>query len=177
MEEQQNKSERPEKKLSRTTLTFYIVGLCAVAIALIVISYILQARTDRQLENLSTKLSEQQSVAQGATQKMEDLQRQLDEKTSELDAVRETLGIADSEEDTAASAQGLRDAQDAAYQMMLILAALRRDEWDVAKGAFDHLTAQYGAGMLDGSGGTTLLGSEGTEIYKALRDEFATNGN
>ena len=37
MDEQNNKPEqdKPEKKLSRTTLTFYIVGLFSVSIALI----------------------------------------------------------------------------------------------------------------------------------------------
>ena len=51
MEEQKNTPEhnKPEKKLSRTTLTFYIVGLFSVAIALILISYIAQARADRIL--------------------------------------------------------------------------------------------------------------------------------
>ena len=46
MDEQKNTPEqnKPEKKLSRTTLTFYIVGLFSVAIALILISYIAQAR-------------------------------------------------------------------------------------------------------------------------------------
>ena len=65
---------KPEKKLSRTTLTFYIVGLFSVAIALILISYVAQARADKQLDSLSDQLTEQQTVAQGATQKMEDLQ-------------------------------------------------------------------------------------------------------
>ena len=41
MDEQNKQPEqnKPEKKLSRTTLTFYIVGLFSVAIALILISY------------------------------------------------------------------------------------------------------------------------------------------
>ena len=60
---------KPEKKLSRTTLTFYIVGLFSVAIALILISYVAQARADRQLDTLTNQLNEQQTVAQGATQK------------------------------------------------------------------------------------------------------------
>ena len=46
MNEQKNNAPeqaKPEKKLSRTTLTFYIVGLFSVAIALILISYVAQA--------------------------------------------------------------------------------------------------------------------------------------
>ena len=65
MNEQKNNAPeqaKPEKKLSRTTLTFYIVGLFSVAIALILISYVAQARADRQVENLSSQLNEQQTA-------------------------------------------------------------------------------------------------------------------
>ena len=50
MDEQNKQPEqnKPEKKLSRTTLTFYIVGLFSVAIALILISYVAQSRADKQ---------------------------------------------------------------------------------------------------------------------------------
>ena len=80
MDEQNKQPEqnKPEKKLSRTTLTFYIVGLFSVAIALILISYVAQSRADKQVENLSSQLTQQQTVAQGATQKVEDLQKQYD---------------------------------------------------------------------------------------------------
>ena len=71
MDEQNKQPEqnKPEKKLSRTTLTFYIVGLFSVAIALILISYVAQSRADKQVENLSSQLTQQQTVAQGATRK------------------------------------------------------------------------------------------------------------
>ena len=74
MDEQNKQPEqnKPEKKLSRTTLTFYIVGLFSVAIALILISYVAQSRADKQVKNLSSQLTQQQTVAQGATQKVED---------------------------------------------------------------------------------------------------------
>ena len=66
MDEQNKQPEqnKPEKKLSRTTLTFYIVGLFSVAIALILISYVAQSRADKQVENLSSQLTQQQTVAQ-----------------------------------------------------------------------------------------------------------------
>ena len=63
MDEQNKQPEqnKPEKKLSRTTLTFYIVGLFSVAIALILISYVAQSRADKQVENLSSQLTQQQT--------------------------------------------------------------------------------------------------------------------
>ena len=93
MDEQNKQPEqnKPEKKLSRTTLTFYIVGLFSVAIALILISYVAQSRADKQVENLSSQLTQQQTVAQGATQKVEDLQKQYDIQNTALDKVRKTL--------------------------------------------------------------------------------------
>ena len=93
MDEQNKQPEqnKPEKKLSRTTLTFYIVGLFSVAIALILISYVAQSRADKQVENLSSQLTQQQTVAQGATQKVEDLQKQYDIQNTALDEVRKTL--------------------------------------------------------------------------------------
>ena len=97
MDEQNKQPEqnKPEKKLSRTTLTFYIVGLFSVAIALILISYVAQSRADKQVENLSSQLTQQQTVAQGATQKVEDLQKQYDIQNTALDNVRKTLAATD----------------------------------------------------------------------------------
>lgn len=103
-------SELPEKKLSRTTLTFYIIGLCAVAIALILISYVAQSRADKQLDTLADQLSEQQSVAQGITQKMEDLQKQLDDLTQQDEAVRQTLGL-DATQSVAEAVAALRERE------------------------------------------------------------------
>nr|WP_297175353.1 hypothetical protein [uncultured Agathobaculum sp.] len=106
MDEQNNRSDqtKPEKKLSRTTLTFYIIGLFSVAIALILISYVAQARADRQLDTLTDQLTEQQTVAQGATQKMEELQIQLDEMSAELNNARRALGMEQNEQITSDAA-------------------------------------------------------------------------
>ena len=114
MNEQKNNAPeqaKPEKKLSRTTLTFYIVGLFSVAIALILISYVAQARADRQVENLSSQLNEQQTVAQGATQKVADLQQQFDLQSSALESVRSTLGTEQAKTDVVGATQNLRDRE------------------------------------------------------------------
>ena len=94
MDEQNKQPEqnKPEKKLSRTTLTFYIVGLFSVAIALILISYVAQSRADKQVENLSSQLTQQQTVAQGATQKVEDLQKQLKETMILFSVILRNMG-------------------------------------------------------------------------------------
>ena len=122
MNEQKNNAPeqaKPEKKLSRTTLTFYIVGLFSVAIALILISYVAQARADRQVENLSSQLNEQQTVAQGATQKVADLQQQFDLQSSALESVRSTLGTEQAKTDVVGATQNLRERE----QMLEMLVA------------------------------------------------------
>ena len=122
MNEQKNNAPeqaKPEKKLSCTTLTFYIVGLFSVAIALILISYVAQARADRQVENLSSQLNEQQTVAQGATQKVADLQQQFDLQSSALESVRSTLGTEQAKTDVVGATQNLRDRE----QMLEMLVA------------------------------------------------------
>lgn len=175
--DEQNKTpetEEPkqEKKLSRTTLTFYIIGLFSIAIALILISYVAQSRADKQLDTLADQLSEQQTAAQGFAQKMEEVQKQLTEKTEELDGVREALGITGTDHGTVETVEGLKEAQTATSEILLILEMLRKDEQDAAKAAFDRLTTTYGADRLDGTGEGTLLDPEGTEIYKELQKEF-----
>ena len=142
MNEQKNNAPeqaKPEKKLSRTTLTFYIVGLFSVAIALILISYVAQARADRQVENLSSQLNEQQTVAQGATQKVADLQQQFDLQSSALESVRSTLGTEQAKTDVVGATQNLRDRE----QMLEMLVAAEQAVID------DKLKLREDGGVLE----------------------------
>lgn len=164
---------QPEKKLSRTTLTFYIIGLFLVAIALILVSYISQVRSNKQLQNLNTQLSDQQKVAQGATQKMEDLQKQLTAQSEELAAVRKALGIEGTEIDTAKAVQAQQQALDAVYQLLRAEDALRAGDRTAAKAQIDKLTGTYGADRLGATDDKALLSAEGAAIYKKLTQELA----
>lgn len=151
MDEQNKQPEqnKPEKKLSRTTLTFYIVGLFSVAIALILISYVAQSRADKQVENLSSQLTQQQTVAQGATQKVEDLQKQYDIQNTALDKVRKTLDSEQAATDVVgATEQRMEEREVYQYlaQIGVSLAGkadrrcpqdLRRNADEIQRGAFD----------------------------------------
>lgn len=163
----------PEKRLSRTTLTFYIIGLFLVAIALILVSYISQVRSNKQLQNLNTQLSDQQKVAQGATQKMEDLQKQLTAQSEELTAVRKALGIEGTEIDTAKAVEEQQQALDAAYQLLQAEDALRAGDRTAAKAMLDKLAETYGADRLGATGDQALLSPEGAAIFKRLTQELA----
>ena len=150
MDEQNKQPEqnKPEKKLSRTTLTFYIVGLFSVAIALILISYVAQSRADKQVENLSSQLTQQQTVAQGATQKVEDLQKQYDIQNTALDKVRKTL---DSEQ-AATDVVGATEQRIEVYQYLAqIGVSLAAKQTADARKTCDEMLTKYSEERLMGS--------------------------
>lgn len=151
--EEKNKPEqaKPEKKLSRTTLTFYIVGLFSVAIALILISYVAQARADRQLDTLASQLNEQQNVAQGATQKMEDLQEQFDAQSAALDQVREVLDTELAKTDVVGAAEQRMEEREVYALLARINAQLLADNRSDAEQAYEELVEAYGEDRLLGN--------------------------
>ena len=142
---------KPEKKLSRTTLTFYIVGLFSVAIALILISYVAQARADRQLDTLTNQLTEQQTVAQGATQKMEDLQAQYDAQSAALDKVRKVLDTELAETDVVSATEQRMEEREVYALLARINAQLLAENREDAKKAYDELVQKYGEDRLLGN--------------------------
>lgn len=142
---------KPEKKLSRTTLTFYIVGLFSVAIALILISYVAQARADRQLDTLTNQLNEQQTVAQGATQKMEDLQKQYDIQSAALDKVREVLDTELAKTDVVGATKQRMEERDVYALLARINAELLAENQTEAQQAYDELVEMYGEDRLLGN--------------------------
>ena len=151
MEEKKKPEPKPEKKLSRTTLTFYIVGLFSVAIALILISYVAQARADRQLDTLTDQLNEQQTVAQGATQKVEDLQAQFDAQSAALNKVREVLDTELAETDVVGATEQRMEERDVYALLARINAQLLADNQSDAKQAYDELVQKYGEDRLLGN--------------------------
>ena len=172
MDEQKKPGQpKPEKKLSRTTLTFYIVGLFSVAVALILISYVAQARADRQLDSLNDQLTEQQTVAQGATQKMEDLQQQYDALSETLDGVRASLDTELAETDIVAAAEQ-RMEERAVYALLArINAELLADNWTEARQAYAELVATYGEERLLGNT-EDGFGSDINKLFEAVRQQM-----
>ena len=151
MDEQKKPGQpKPEKKLSRTTLTFYIVGLFSVAIALILISYVAQTRADRQLDTLTDQLNEQ-TVAQGATQKMEDLQKQYDAISAAIDKVRTVLDCELAETDVVAAVEQRMEEREVYALLARINAQLLANNDAEAKQAYDELVQTYGEDRLLGN--------------------------
>ena len=154
MDEQNKQPEqnKPEKKLSRTTLTFYIVGLFSVAIALILISYVAQSRADKQVENLSSQLTQQQTVAQGATQKVEDLQKQYDIQNTALDKVRKTLDNEQAATDVVgATEQRMEEREVYQYLAQIGVSLAAAKQTADARKTYDEMLTKYSEERLLGS--------------------------
>ena len=153
MDEQNKQPEqnKPEKKLSRTTLTFYIVGLFSVAIALILISYVAQSRADKQVKNLSSQLTQQQTVAQGATQKVEDLQKQYDMQNTALDKVRKTLDNEQAATDVVGATERRMEEREVYQYLAQIGVSLAAKQTADARKTYDEMLTKYREERLLGS--------------------------
>ena len=151
MDEQNKQPEqsKPEKKLSRTTLTFYIVGLFSVAIALILISYVAQSRADKQVENLSSQLTQQQTVAQGATQKVEDLQNDI--QNTALDKVRKTLDSEQAATDVVGATEQRMEEREVYQYLAQIGVSLAAKQTANARKTCDEMLTKYSEERLMGS--------------------------
>ena len=177
MDEQKNTPEqnKPEKKLSRTTLTFYIVGLFSVAIALILISYIAQARADRQVDTLTDQLTEQQTVAQGATQKVEELQIQYDQLTKVVEELRTLIGTDEAQTDIVGAVTQMEEEREvyaslARINAQQLLAGNNSD----AKAEYDTLVSQYGEERLLGNAQEDSFGSDINILFTAAKEQIET---
>ena len=174
MDEQNNKPEqnKPEKKLSRTTLTFYIVGLFSVAIALILISYVAQARADRQVDTLTDQLSEQQTVAQGATQKVEELQTQYDELTKVVEEVRTVIGTEQAKTDIVSAATRLAEEREVYASLARINAQLLAGDYTEAQAEYDKLVAEYEEDRLLGTAAEDAFDTDINQLFRAVREQI-----
>ena len=167
---------KPEKKLSRTTLTFYIVGLFSVAIALILISYVAQARADRQLDTLTNQLNEQQTVAQGATQKMEDLQAQYDVQSAALDKVRELLDMELAKTDVVGATEQRMEEREVYASLARINAQLLADNQNEAKQEYDALVQKYSKDRLLGNTEDSF-DSDINKLFEAVQKQMDSQEN
>ena len=175
MDEQNNKQPepaKPEKKLSRTTLTSYIVGLFSVAIALILISYVAQARADRQLDSLTDQLSEQQTVAQGATQKVEDLQKQYDALNETLDEVRTLLGNEQAQTDVVSAVEQRMEERDVYASLARINAQLLAGNNSDALAEYQALVSKYSEDRLLGNTEEDFFGADINKLFEAAKEQI-----
>ncbi len=73
------------RQKSRKIFVFYIVGLFCVALALILLSYVMQAHANQQLEDLGAQLTEQTDAAAGAKARADQMQAIIDAMQEQVD--------------------------------------------------------------------------------------------
>lgn len=73
------------RQKSRKVFVFYIIGLFCVALGLILLSYVMQAHANSQLEDLGAQLTEQTDAAAGAKARADQLQVKMDALQEQLD--------------------------------------------------------------------------------------------
>lgn len=174
MDEQKSKANegQQEKKLSRKTLTFYIISLCVFAIALIMISYVVQVRMDKQLDNMNTKLSEQQTVAQGAAERVEVLQKQITEQSEELNKIRGMLGIKGTETEIVKEIEQIQIQRDAISELLLLQQTVKAGDKEKATADLQAMQKKYGKNELTNAE-NSILGADGLAVYMEIVSELA----
>lgn len=108
------------RQKSRKIFVFYIIGLFCVALVLILISYVMQAHANQQLEDLGTQLTQQTDAAKGAKAKADQLQETMDMIQNQLDQSKqenETLQSTVEEQKKAISALEQLWQLEQAYRM------------------------------------------------------------
>ena len=83
-----------QKKQASHFMAFYIVGLFSIALVLILLSYLTQARADDQIAHAETQLQEQVSATQGIQAKMEILQEANNDQAQRIAALEQSLSRA-----------------------------------------------------------------------------------
>ncbi len=164
-----NNNDFHEKKLSRKTLTFYIVALFSVAIALIMISYVAQSRANEKVANLSSQLNEQQSAVQGVAKKMDDLQRRFDEQTTVLENMRTELGTEQAKTDIAGAVKTVKTERDIYQRFVKVYSLMLTEQMEEAFGEFKAMQAEYGEDKLGGTADDSYS-EEIVLLYKSTQE-------
>ena len=79
------------RQKSRKVFVFYIIGLFCVALALILLSYVMQAHANQKLETLGAQLTEQTDAAAGAKARADQLQATIDALQEQIDELNGTV--------------------------------------------------------------------------------------
>lgn len=172
------KEVEQQKKHSRRFMVFYVVALFSIALVLILLSYLTQVRSSRQLASLSNELNQQATVAQGAQQQMEALQTKVQEQQKRLDTLnqqladaRQQLSLSETDDLTAA----IRQLSDERAALELLAAAeseMAVDNIENAAALLKQLEA-YGKDRLDGTAENAVFTGRTAALYVALEGRVA----
>ncbi len=141
-----------QKKQASHFMAFYIVGLFSIALVLILLSYLTQARADDQIAHAETQLQEQVSATQGIQAKMEILQESYNEQAQQISALEMAL------RDMEAAREELEEQLEAQSGLLRACQYARTAEgMEQMHAELDALIQKYGVEALDGTAPAKLI--------------------
>lgn len=168
--EEKNNAPQPcgeKQPESKKFLVFYVIGLFCVALALILLSYIAQVRSDRRLNELTNQLSTQTSAAEGANARVQVLQQAVEEQTKVLNQLMQQTGTENTDE-LLAAVEKLSDQKKVLYEMTMAQQELSQGKNAEAKERIDGLVTNYTLERLNGTAQDALLTEESAALFTAL---------
>lgn len=168
--EEKNNAPQPcgeKQPESKKFLVFYVIGLFCVALALILLSYVAQVRSNNRLNELSNQLSTQTSAAEGANARVQVLQQSVEEQSKVLSQLMEKTGT-ENTEDLITAVQKLSDQKKALYEMTMAQQELDQNKSAEAKERIDALVTSYTLERLNGTAEDALLTEESAAIFSSL---------
>lgn len=169
MEEKNNAPQPGGEKQpeSKKFLVFYVIGLFCVALALILLSYIAQVRSDRRLNELTNQLTTQTSAAEGANARVQVLQQSVEEQSKVLNQLMEQTGTQTTDE-LIASVQKLSDQKKVLYELTMAQQEIGQNQIAQAKERIDALVSAYTLERLSGTAADALLTEESAALFNSL---------
>lgn len=154
-----------QKKQASHFMAFYVVALFSIALVLILLSYLTQARADDQIAHAETQLQEQVSATQGIQAKMELLQEASNEQAARIGELEENLEEAKEEN------KELERRAEAQSGLLRACRLLRSEGGaEEAQAELEALIREYGLEALDGSvPGKRIWTAEEAELFNELR--------
>ena len=156
------------RQKSRKNFVFYIIGLFCVALVLILVSYVMQAHANQQLEDLGTQLTQQTDAAKGAKAKADQLQETMDTIQKQLDESKEENAALQS------TVEEQEKAIAALEQLWQLEQAYRTGDDSAARELVEKMDQAYTRAVLTDENKQPLTGEsakEYAEICRALDSE------
>ncbi|HBI64086.1 MAG TPA: hypothetical protein DDX51_03085 [Clostridiales bacterium] len=149
------------RQKSRKIFVFYVIALFCVALGLILLSYVMQAHANRQLEDLGTQLTQQTNAAAGAKAKADQLQATIDAMQRQLEQNEKEA------QELTKSADEQKKSAEALDSLWKLERAWQQGEDASARSIIEQMDKAYTRGVLTDSTKQPLTGDAAKE-YAAI---------
>ncbi|MGN1030333.1 MAG: hypothetical protein ACI4PQ_01890 [Butyricicoccaceae bacterium] len=175
----ENDSIARSRQKSRRIFVFYIIALFSVALVIILASYVVQAHQQEQLAAMGNRLSKQQSATEGAKNRAQEMQEQMEVLQKQVDELQDQLEEAEeqqkkNESELKALNSELKAEKENARALNLLWKleeAYTEGDYDRAEDLVDQMDSNYGRSKLvdkDEKPLTNAAAAEYQDICNAL---------